>query len=101
MNNLNLLESLTTMATVDLTDKTAVDKMEAKAKWKSCVISKPDHTLYLIQYLSTQTDVLRDNEADYTAGMDFPRSCRMTLILTRLPKLAKLPSISPTRYRRR
>ena len=44
MNNLSMLESLQSMATVDMSDGDAVNRMEAKAKWKACVISKLDHT---------------------------------------------------------
>ena len=65
MDNLNLLESVTTIATVDMTDASAVAKLEAKAKWKGCVISKTDHTLFLIQHLSNQAPILRTNAADY------------------------------------
>ena len=61
-----MLESLQSMATVDMSDGDAVNRMEAKAKWMACVISKPDHTLFLIQYLSTQAPVLRVNADEYT-----------------------------------
>ena len=36
MDNINLLESLNSMATVDMTDASAVAKLEATAKWKGC-----------------------------------------------------------------
>ena len=55
------------MATVDMTDASAVAKLEAKAKWKGCVISKTDHTLFLIQHLSNQATILRTNAAEYTS----------------------------------
>ena len=75
-----MLESLRTMATVDVSDKAAVDRMEAVAKWKACVISKPDHTLFLIQYLSTQASVLRDYAAEYTRDIQPKMAAIMTAI---------------------
>ena len=62
----NLLETLESMASLDATDNAAVDKMACKAKWKACIISKTEHTLFLIQYLSNNADTIRTNAAEYT-----------------------------------
>ena len=83
MNNLNLLESLTEAATVNMTDENAVAKMGAKAKWRACIIAKPDHTLFLIQYLSNQAEILRTNAESYTSTVQPKLAAIMAAIHTK------------------
>ena len=58
-----LLASVTALADLNTENEADVVKMGKKTMWKASVIGKLDHTLYLIQYLSLQSDkILADKE---------------------------------------
>ena len=63
----SLLASVSALADLDTTDEAAVAEMTQKATWQASIIGKLDHTLYLIQYLSLQSNAILADKDGYNA----------------------------------
>ena len=58
-----LLASVSALADLDTDNDAAVVKMGKKASWQASVIGKLEHTLYLVQFVSLQSQaILADKE---------------------------------------
>ena len=63
----SLLASVSALADLDTTDEAAVAEMTQKATWQASIIGKLDHALYLIQYLSLQSNAILADKDGYNA----------------------------------
>ena len=61
----SLLASVTALADLDTENESAVTEMTQKATWQASIIGKLDHTLYLIQYLSLQSQAILADKDGY------------------------------------